>query len=154
MGKNRNHDLPYGVILTVVQLSGMRLCVTPLGKVPSPVEVLEGEREGERRWKPIFCHKTNCSSYYISSRIVTVDFWRICAWMEVNWCKKEMPSSGCCRCSAQIPFTGPLIVPHLLGCWLLNASPSLEIYLQLRLLPPITGYKPVVATAKDPQNKE
>ena len=65
--------------------------------------------------------------------------------MEVNWCKKEVPSSGCCRCSAQIPFTGPLIVPHLLGCRLLNASPSLEIYLQLRLLPPITGYKPVVS---------
>ena len=51
MGKNRNHDLPYGVIVTGVQLSGMRLCVTPLGKVPSPVEVLGvgwGERERER----------------------------------------------------------------------------------------------------------
>ena len=44
MGKNRNHDLPYGVIVTGVQLSGMRLCVTPLG----PVEVLGGGRENER----------------------------------------------------------------------------------------------------------
>ena len=42
MGKNRNHDLPYGVIVTGVQLSGMRLCVTP----PGPVEVLGGSVNG------------------------------------------------------------------------------------------------------------
>ena len=85
---------------------------------------------------------------------MTVDSWRVCAWMGVSWCKKEVRSSGRCGRSAQIPFTGPLIVPHLLGCQLLSASPSLDICLQLRLLPPVTGYKPGVATASDPSSKE
>lgn len=48
MGKYSNHDLPYDVLVTGVQPSGMRLCVTPLGKLPSPVEVLERERNIER----------------------------------------------------------------------------------------------------------
>lgn len=47
MVRTGNHDLPYGVVVTVVQLSGDELCVTPLGKVQS-VEVLEGERGRER----------------------------------------------------------------------------------------------------------
>ena len=146
MGKNRSCDLPYGVIVTGGQLSGVGLCVTPLWKLPSPVEVLERERkEMKANFLPY-----SCSSYCISSGIVTMDSWRVCAWMGVSWYKKEMQSSGRCGRSAQIPFTGPLIVPHLLGCQLLTASPSLDICLQLRLLPPITGYKPGVATANDP----
>lgn len=73
----------------------------------------EREREGERM-KANFCHKTNCSSYYIS-RIVTVDSWRICAWMEGTDVSRSAAIWMLQMLSPDSLYCGPLIVPHLLG---------------------------------------